>query len=331
MTRRPSLRRWLSTALFIGAASAALSAAGPDALVPFKDAAGAATEVGVAFVIDFGGSTKPLVGCVRVPPADNGYYALAAFLQQEGEAQPVYNSSGLLCSINGIPAAPACGQSVPGGYQFWSYWTMTNGSGAWSYADRGASVPVGSAADGEDVEGWRFQNPGPDNPSAPAPRVVPDYTAICGSPTPVSTPPAGPPVVAATVPPTTDPGSTTAPAGTEPPSSSPAPAVTSATPVSGREQTSGSAAAAKGATGRTSGARSTAGSESTATTSRTSSSKTSPTSGKQAQALRASATDDRQGSGGSAGSAAPVIIGAVLVAALIAVAAYRWRRRPGTP
>ena len=132
---------------------------------PSGTAAGAATEVGVAFVVDFGGSGPPVVGCVKVPASDNGYQALQAFTAQAHLAPPTFNSADLLCSIDGDPAgAPGvCGQSVPGGYQYWSYWFMTNGSGAWTYANRGASAPVGSAAGGQDVEGWRFQNPGPDN------------------------------------------------------------------------------------------------------------------------------------------------------------------------
>ena len=203
----------------VGAASAAQAGAGPDALLSFG-AAAAATEVGVAFVIDFGGSVPPAVGCVKVPTSDTGYDALSAFAVEEHWTPPVYNSAGLLCSIDGIPVSPACGQSEPGGYQYWSYWYMTDASGRWSYANRGASEAVGSARGGQDVEGWRFQNPGPDNPSAPAPRSSPDYASICASvnassdttttaPSPSTTaPPAIPqpaPVTATTVPPTTAP------------------------------------------------------------------------------------------------------------------------------
>ena len=104
MTGGPRRRRLTAAALVVGAASAALALAGPDALVPFKDAAGAATEVGVAFVIDFGGSAAPVVGCVKVPPSDNGYQALSAFTTQEHLTAPTYNSTDLLCSINGVPA-----------------------------------------------------------------------------------------------------------------------------------------------------------------------------------------------------------------------------------
>ena len=129
-----SPRRLVRTALFVGAVSAALASGGPDALLPFRDMAGAATEVSVAFVVDFGGSTPPVVRCVRVPSGTNGYQALTIFTQEENEAAPVYNSSGLLCSINGDPSS-GCGLAVSGGYIYWSYWHGT--SGTWQYANRG--------------------------------------------------------------------------------------------------------------------------------------------------------------------------------------------------
>ena len=53
---------------------------------------------------------------------------------QEGLAPPTYASSGLLCSINGIPAS-GCGQTVAGGYIYWSY--FTGGPGSWTYASAG--------------------------------------------------------------------------------------------------------------------------------------------------------------------------------------------------
>ena len=177
------MRRLISASLFVGAASAALAAAGPDALMPFKDAAGAATEVSVAFVVDFGGLGPPVVGCVQVPSTDNGYAALGVFVAQHNEAQPIYNSAGLLCSIDNLPgnAPTVCGAQVAGGYDYWSYWHGT--TGAWVYASTGAFSPVQNG----DVEGWRYQTDGQSNPSDPHPSVTPSYASICGSVTAVST------------------------------------------------------------------------------------------------------------------------------------------------
>ena len=172
--------RWRRVArgfLVVAAGTAALALAGPFALRPFADvahAAGTAGETSVAFVLDFGGSaTDQVVGCVTVPSSDDRYDALAAFVAQEHLAQPTYASSGLLCSINGIPSS-GCGTEVAGGYIYWAYWT--GGSRGWTYAETGAQNPVGQ----NDVEGWRFENPGRANPSDPPPRTAPHYDAICG-------------------------------------------------------------------------------------------------------------------------------------------------------
>ena len=151
----------------------ALASVGPGALVPLKAVVVAASDVSVAFVVDFG-SAGVVTACVKVPATDNGYEALAAFTQQENEATPTFNSAGLLCSINGDPSS-GCGQAVTGGYDYWSYWHGTTGS--WAYASTGA---FGTVTNG-DVEGWRFQDPGTGNPNDPPPRSAPNYTAICGA------------------------------------------------------------------------------------------------------------------------------------------------------
>ncbi len=294
--------RLTATALLVAAASAALAVAGPDALVPFKDVAGAATEVGVAFVIDFGNSTKPLVGCAEVPPSDNGYEALTAFLDQEHEAAPTYNQSGLLCSIDNVPpgAPSVCGTGVSGGYEYWSYWYMTDGSGTWTYASRGASVAVGSATAGQDVEGWRFQDPGPDNASAPPPGAAPDYAAICGSTTSA--------VVA--------PPATTVAPGHAP--ASPAPTTTA--------PTAGPAATTTPTTPPTSSATPTAPTATGADGPPTSTRPTTPD--LKNQSLRATTAADSHEPGG--GSDVPLVIGSLIVLALAAATLVGWRRRSGS-
>ncbi len=179
--RRPSTgRRAGRLVLVVAAAASALALAGPFALRPFVDAAGAATEVAVAFVVDLGPSGGEVTGCVRVPASDNRYQALGAFLSQKGLAQPTYAASGLLCSINGIPAS-GCGETVPGGYIYWAYYV---GSGSrWIYSSTGAAAPVGPA----DVEGWRFQDPGTGHPNDPPPATKPRYAALCPTPPPPTT------------------------------------------------------------------------------------------------------------------------------------------------
>jgi hypothetical protein len=216
----------------IAAAAAALAWGGPDALVPLKDAAAATSQVSVAFIVDFGGSDKVDVGCVKVPSTDNGYAALLAFTQQEDVAPPTYANSGLLCSIGGIPSS-GCGQVDGDGYIYWSYWH--GDSGAWSYSQSGAGGTVHPCnAQGTDcqVEGWRFQDPGKGNPSDPPPEAAPDYADICeAGPPPTTT------TTTSTVPtsPTTT-VATTTPAGggsDAPTPPAPHPASTGTTPHTG--------------------------------------------------------------------------------------------------
>jgi hypothetical protein len=309
------VRRLVQGGLLVAAAACALSLGGPDVLVPAKDVAGAAVDVGVGFVIDFGGGQAPVAGCVQVPPSDNGYDALTAFLAQEHLAAPTYNASDLLCSIDGVPAAPACGQAVPGGYQYWSYWTMTDGSGSWTYASRGASVAVGDAAGGRDVEGWRFQNPGPDNPSAPAPRTAPDFAALCGdaTSTPATTAPAPAPAASG--------------AGTVPTAGG---ATASGPPSGGTSGGNGvTAPAAAGAGGGS--APSTTVAPSGAQAGRTGGASTSTTapasSPDHLHALGATPVAAHQGGGAGA---LPLVLGGALALALLVVAAVRWRARART-
>lgn len=313
--RRRHRRSVVSALLFIGAASAALAAGGPDALVPFSDVAGAATTIGVGFVIDFGGSAPTVSGCVDVPPTDNGYQALDAFAQQEHLAAPQFdtNGSGLLCSVNGIPAAPACGQAVAGGYQFWSYWYMVDGSGTWTYANRGASAEVGSAANGQDVEGWRYQNPGPDNASAPPPSVSPDYANLCASvapspstvPAPAPTTTVPPAVTRPTSLPTGGGSSTPKPSGLGAGSSTP-------TTAAGRASTTTMPPVSSTTTTRPGNAGST---------------RPNPSAASGAQSLRATDTAARQGSGGGT---VPALVGALVLLVLTAGAVFGWRRRART-
>jgi hypothetical protein len=315
MIGRPTPRRAVAAALFVAAASAALASAGPDALVPFRDAAGAATEVSVAFVVDFGGAIGPVVKCVPVPSGDNGYQALAAFTTLENEAPPVFASSGLLCSINGDPSS-GCGQAVPGGYIYWSYWQGS--SGQWQYANSGATATVQNG----DVEGWRFENPGRADPNDPPPAAAPAYAAICGTgvaATTTTAPTSAPPAAGGPGPASSGPQAAPASAGAHPASSSQGtPGTQASTPAKGAPSASLQSPPnpAPGATGtpmsKPSGSASPSGPSN---------------SGAQAQALRASAAAARQEDGGSP---APLLIGGGILAVLIAASVVRWRKRAET-
>jgi hypothetical protein len=288
--------------LLAGTTSVVLASAGPDALVPFKDAAGAATLVSVEFVLDFG-TSQPVVGCAKVPSGDNGYQALAAFTQQENLAPPTYAPSGLLCSINGTPDPNGpCGQSSSGGYIYWSYWHGSSGS--WQYSNAGAS---GTVSDG-DVEGWRFQNPGHGNPSDPPPAVAPAYAGVCGPVVPVTTTTTGTPTQPST------PGTTLTPAsvGASPSTKATQPAQPVPAPISTTTPTTPTSTTT---TPATSGSTS-------------SSSTTPPPTGQSnhdAQSLRATPANLQRGSGESP---IPFIIGGLIVLALVTASVLRWRKRP---
>ncbi len=328
--RRPAVnrfRRGVCLTLFVAAAASALAAAGPDALVPFRAVAGAAaSEVRVAFVVDFKGSVHASVGCVKVPASDNGYEALAAFTAQQHEQAPTYNNTGLLCSINDIPKS-GCGQEVSDGYIYWSYWEAV--AGKWQYADAGA---FGAVTNGE-VQGWRFQDPGKANPSDPPPTTPADFAAICSS--------ASSPTTTTTTT-TTRATSVGASTTTTAVSTNPTPGTDPSVSSQGKSNGSGPTSTSSSGKGASSpGAKGVAG-RSTRTTDpptkapeskpgkrgSASSTSTSPSGGTHTQALSASATDDRSG---GRDSAVPLIIGTLFILALLLVAVIRWRRRPGSP
>jgi hypothetical protein len=311
--------------LFVAAAASALAAAGPDALVPFRAVAGAAaSEVQVAFVIDFGGSAHASVGCVKVPASDNGYAALAAFTAQEHEQAPTYNSTGLLCSINGIPSS-GCGQVVSDGYIYWSYWEAA--AGKWKYAEAGA---FGAVTNGE-IQGWRFQDPGKANPSDPPPTTRADFAAICASassPTTTTTTtratPAGTSTTTTTVSTEPSPGTTPSAIG-QGKSNGSGPTPTSS---SGKGSSTSSPKGAAGRSTRTTDPPTKAPESKPGKGGSSSSTSTNPSGGSHPQALSATATDDRSRGGDSA---VPLIIGTLFILALLVVAVIRWRRRPGSP
>jgi hypothetical protein len=356
--RRRRLTRLVRIALIVAAIAAALAAAGPDALDPFRDVAGAATEVTVAFVLDFGGSTGAKVGCVKVPSGDNGYEALGAFTAEGRLADPTYNNAGLLCSINEVPTS-GCGQVVSGGYVYWSYWIGT--SGTWQYSSVGAQ---GTVSDG-DVYGWKFQNPGKGNPGDPPPGVSPAQAlAICATTTPTTTTTTRPtpPTTAAPVP-TTVPGSSSAPGGSSAPTPSTGAGTGAAATATGHGPPAAGKHAAPCAVPTTTTTRVSNGSTTTLATAASKAKQrstpctpttTAPVSGSPSPTttrpepiavVAAGGTASGSGDGpdvtlplqatesSSHGgdSALPLVVGGLLIIALFVAAALRWRRRPGTP
>jgi hypothetical protein len=118
---------------------------------------------------------------VPAESSDSGAVLLAKRAKLLGTAAPRFNSSGLLCAIDGYPT-DGCGEQTGSKYAYWSYWH--GAGGAWSYSTVG---PGGSRVHASSVEGWRFQPEGAGNPSDPPPRGSADPAATCVPDRPAST------------------------------------------------------------------------------------------------------------------------------------------------
>jgi hypothetical protein len=141
-------------------------------------------EARVAVVVDPGEGGSVTSVCVPAGARDNGATILAARASLLGRPQPRFNSSGLLCAIDGYPAS-GCGEQHGGRYAYWGYYHGANGG--WSYSNLGpAAVRVQDGV----VEGWRFHADGAGNPTDPPPRASADAAATCVPPQPPATGPA---------------------------------------------------------------------------------------------------------------------------------------------
>jgi hypothetical protein len=156
-----------------GAFAAPMSPAGAAAGGKCAKAAG---QIPVAVVVDFGTVSGSPGGvsqvCVPVADRTNGAALLTARANLLGVALPRWDSSGLLCAIDGFPAT-GCGAPSGGISRYWSYW---QGDGAgWGYS------PIGPAAHNVNeivTEGWRFVE-GTSSDTPPVPRGPSVSTAIC--------------------------------------------------------------------------------------------------------------------------------------------------------
>lgn len=157
----------MAGALMIGVLIAPLSACEPTDFSKCPTAG--AGQVRVAVVVDARAlSSTTSVVCVVVPSGSTGVTALRARSTRLGTAAPRFNASGLLCAIDGKPAAPACGEQGPNGYAYWSYWL---GGASWTFASVG---PATRTVHDQSVDGWRFLNGG----SAVPPNTSSSFAAL---------------------------------------------------------------------------------------------------------------------------------------------------------
>jgi hypothetical protein len=266
--------------------------------------------VHIAIVVDTGNGSSVSALCVPAGSRDNGATVLATRASMLGTPPPRYNTSGLLCAIDGFPAT-GCGERQNGRYAYWSYWH--GGSAAWTYASIG---PASTRVDPNVVEGWRWQPDGAASPVDPPPRVAPVAATICK---PAATPPP-PTTAAATTHTTPRPPSSVAPAAV-PTTLARAAGAAAAGAARPGAATSTSPARAGPQRGdvitrpvRPAGARTTAPAPSASTT-------VALAPGGIATAARGS---------GSGGAPVGLIVGGVLVATLFALGALAARRRRST-
>jgi hypothetical protein len=303
-----ALRRSLLVGLSLVAGSLVAATAAVPAL--------ASGQVCAGIVIDEGtGGTH--TQAAKVPPGSSDLDLMSA----AGDAV-TQNTSGLVCAINGYPpnGLQDCLEAAHGLYYYWSYWEGDPTTNTWTYANVGPAEHTVAAGQSY-VEGWRYQDPGPDTPAAPKPSVSPAaaFATACPSSSPVPT---------TSVTPTTSAPTTTS---------------TSGSPASGRHARGrGSAPSAighavgggrVGATSTTATPRGGVGSAPPPTSRALPTSTTSTTITKKPPGLKngtaklaLSSESDHRNSGGA--PILPIVVVVVVVGSLCIMAWIRWRRRP---
>jgi hypothetical protein len=284
----------------------------------------ASGQVCAGIVIDDGtGGGAPVSQGASVPPGSSDLDLLSA----AGDTF-TQNDSGLICAINNYPpnGLENCLDAAHGLFYYWSYWEGDPTTNTWTYANVGPSEHTVTAGQSY-VEGWRYQDPGPDSPDATKPSVKPAkaFARACSGGS--SSPPpsgggtggggSGGPVTSTTGAPATSPATSTARSG----SNVPAPVADSSAsqPSAGTSTTS----ASSGTTG-TRSART--GAQSQSTTTVQSAPTTEPASKRTPGNLALASAAHTSSSGGD--PALPIVLIALLIGLIGAASWFKWRRRP---
>ncbi len=129
----------------------------------------ASGQVCAGIVIDDGTGAAPLTQGASVPPGSSDLDLLEA----AGDSFKQVDS-GLVCVINGYPVngIQNCLEADHGLFYYWSYWEGDATTNTWTYANVGPAEHTVDAGQSY-VEGWRYQDPGPDSPAAPKPSETP--------------------------------------------------------------------------------------------------------------------------------------------------------------
>jgi hypothetical protein len=283
-------------------------------------AGGAAGGLCEGVVVDQGSAASVTAVGADVAPGTSDLQALAAVNEP-----PTQNSSGLVCAINSYPpnGLQNCLATSGGGYDYWSYWQGDPYTDTWTYAAVGpASHTVASGQ--TYVQGWRYQNPGPDNPSAPKPSVTPAaaFAQACPGVTPAPEASSGGGGSGGSG------GTGGAGGGSSPP---PALSTSTTTSVGSESQPASHPTSAgggmPGTTTTTHAGLTGAGvpaNASAPTTTTTVGARTAPRSAAEKAALGAA----DHGSPGGGDPVLPIVLVGLIIAALAGLTWWRWRRRP---
>lgn len=299
-------------------------------------AAGAANgQVCMGVVIDDGPNSSEQNGApvatqaAQVPPGTSDLQALSA----AGDTA-TQNNSGLVCAINDFPAdglQDCLSTDGNGQYFYWSYWEGDPYTNTWTYANVGPASHTVSAGQTY-VEGWRYQDPGADNPSATKPSVSPAtaFAQACPGVAPVPSGGSGTGGGSG--------GGDSGGGGSGGGGSSGTGAGSSSGPVGSSAATTTTTVAGPGSAPRTApGATTSSGSNTTTShpgpgaVAAPGSSTTTTVAGSGARhrdAATALADSRRHGGAGGGDSALPIVIVAVVILALGGLAWWRWRQRP---
>jgi hypothetical protein len=302
-------------------------------LGPGGAAAATGGQVCMGVVIDDGGYNGSGPAAEQASHVGSGSSDLQA-LQAAGDT--VYqNNSGLVCAIDdGTGEVPAngvqnCLSTSGSGFDYWSYWEGDPYTNTWTYASIGPAEHNVSSGQTY-VEGWRFQDPGPDNATAPKPAVTPAaaFAQACPGVQPV---PSGGSGAGGG---SSGGGAVGTGGGSPPVTPNPSASATPTTAVSNANPASPKTAAGGGPTTSGSGTTTTShpgsGSNASHAAAHGASTTTTTTSnGVRHQDGKAALADSRgHGQSGGGDPALPIVVVAAVILLLGGLAWWRWRRRP---
>ncbi len=281
--------------------------------------ASASGQVCAGIVIDEGAGVPPQLQSASVSPGSDDLDLLSA----AGDTF-TQNDSGLVCAVNEYPAngLESCLNAKHGLYYYWSYWEGDPTTNTWTYADVGPAEHTVAAGQSY-VEGWRYQDPGPDSPEATKPSIKPAraFAQACSGGS--SAPPQGGGDSSSGTGGSGDAVTTTSAPATLPAPSTPATtAVPAAAPDSGASHEDTSTTLPAAATGAKDPPSTASQSQSTTTPSTQTTEPGTRGTGK----LTLASAANKGSSGGD--PALPILLVAALIGTIGVAAWFRWRRRP---